>query len=79
MSKNEILNIINTFSVKERLELIESILIKLRKESNLSSIDLPKGSSGNDLLMFAGIWDKETAESFDKSTKECRKIDLNQW
>lgn len=79
MSKNKILNIINTLSVRDRLEIIESILIKLRNEPNLSSVELPKGSSGNDLLMFSGIWDNETAEIFDKSTKECRKIDLNEW
>lgn len=79
MGKNEILNIINTFPVSKRLELIQSILADIKVENELSKNKPIKSSMGKDLMEFAAVWDESTAKDFQKSLSDCRKIDLNEW
>ena len=79
MSKREILDLINNYTVNQRLELIQSILSGIQGKHPTSIIDHSKQSTGKDLKEFAGLWDEETANDFHKSLEDCRKINLNEW
>jgi len=79
MSKAEILNIINTFPLSQRLDLIKSILDQINLEKQeLEVLDFKK-QNNNSLVEFAGIWDQKTTNAFHNSIKDCKKVDINGW
>jgi hypothetical protein len=79
MSKAEILNIINTYPLSQRLDLIKSILDQINlEEHELEEVDFKK-QNNNSLVEFTGIWDEKTANAFHNSIEDCRKVDFNEW
>ena len=80
MTANELIQTANTYSLVERLEIVEGILKKIRED------DLPKEKNGthtvsqkSGILDFAGIWSEEEASVFETAVEESRKIDENEW
>ena len=80
MTAHELIQTANTYSLVERLEIVEGILKKIRED------DLPKEKNGthtapqkSGILDFAGIWSEEEASVFETAVEESRKIDENEW
>jgi len=79
MTANELIQTANTYSVVERLKIVEGILKKIRED------DLPEKeathtvSQNSGILAFAGIWSEEEASVFESAVQESRKIDTNEW
>ncbi len=73
MGKTDILDIVNRFSVADRLRLVEEILRTIREE------EVEEKHSGNELLEFAGIINDEEAAEMKFAVSESREIDLDGW
>jgi len=78
MNENEILNIVNHYSIADRIRFIEAVVQKIREEE-LGLLPIRVGYSGENLLEFAGIWNEESAMQMEKAVEESRKIDLDEW
>ncbi|NBC24317.1 MAG: hypothetical protein GVX78_01720 [Bacteroidetes bacterium] len=78
MNENEILNIVNNYSIADRIRFIEAVVQKIREEE-LGLLPIRVGYSGENLLEFAGIWNEESAMQMEKAVEESRKIDLDEW
>ena len=74
MEKSEILDMVNALPVSDRLEMVEEIIKKIRKEKSLGA-----EPSGTGILEFAGIIDNKEAEVMMDAISESRKIDYNGW
>lgn len=73
MGKTDILDIVNRFSIADRLRLVEEILRTIREE------EVEEKHSGNELLEFAGIINDEEAAEMKSAVSESREIDLDGW
>lgn len=73
MGKTDILDIVNRFSIADRLRLVEEILRTIREE------EVKEKHSGNELLEFAGIINDEEAAEMKSAVSESREIDLDGW
>lgn len=73
MGKTDILDIVNRFSIADRLRLVEEILRTIREE------EVEEKHSGNELLEFAGIINDEEAAEMKSAVLESREIDLDGW
>ena len=74
MGKNDILELISTFSVSERLLLIEEIIKGILEEGE------KKAKSGAPpILELAGILTEEEAGEMEEAVQESRKVDLDGW
>ncbi|MGB3548584.1 MAG: hypothetical protein WBA17_16545 [Saprospiraceae bacterium] len=79
MGRNDILAIIKTFSIEERLYLSEKILASIREEVVTKEVEESDRYSGKKLIELAGIMSPDEAENFDEAISECRKIDADGW
>ena len=70
MGKTDILEIVNSFSISDRLRLVEEILRTIREE------EVTDIHSGNELLEFAGIISEKEAKEMKTAVAESRKLDL---
>ncbi|MEL7119329.1 MAG: hypothetical protein AAFO07_07810 [Bacteroidota bacterium] len=79
-STNELITLINKFSLTERLKIVEEVLRGIREEK---SIDLEEKAIENfnkpRILELAGIYSEEEANEFSEAVDEARKIDDNEW
>jgi hypothetical protein len=73
MGKTDILDIVNRFSIADRLRLVEEILRIIREEK------VNEDHSGNDLLEFAGIINDDEAQEMKSAISESREIDIDGW
>lgn len=74
MEKAEILEMIQTLSIPDRLEILEEVLRKIRKAKSLGT-----EPSGTGILEFAGIIEEKEATVMLEAISESRKIDYNGW
>jgi len=74
MEKSEILDLVQALPITDRLEILEEVLWKIRKEKSLGT-----EPSGTGLLEFAGIIDQKEATAMTEAVSESRKIDYNGW
>ncbi len=81
ISSNEVINIIKSFSLTERLMIVEEILRNIREENvKQKSTDHPKKENSKlGILNLAGIINEEEAKVFDCAVEESRKIDRDEW
>ena len=75
MGKNDILELINTFSVSERLELVAEIIKAIREEEGEKEPE----SGTPQILELAGILNEEEAGEMEEAVQESRKVDLDGW
>jgi len=80
VSTNELIKLINTFSLSERLKIVEEVLRGIREEK----IVIPNDKEGESneppkILELAGVMTDEEASEYDKAVEESRKIDENEW
>lgn len=75
MGKHDILELISTFTVPERLQLIEEIIKGIREEESLKEVE----SETPQILELAGILDEKEAQEMEEAVQESRKIDLDNW
>ncbi|MBX2926899.1 MAG: hypothetical protein KF852_03595 [Saprospiraceae bacterium] len=77
VSSTEIVNLVKSLSLSERLMIIEAILKNIREENESRSKANPikNGNSPEaDILSMAGIFDEEEAAVFHSAVKEARNI-----
>jgi len=58
MNENEILNLVNNYSIADRGRFIEVVVQKIREEER-GVLPIKVDYSGKSLLEFAGIWNEE--------------------
>jgi hypothetical protein len=81
ISSNEVINLIKSFSVTERLMIVEEILRNIREEN---VVPVVKEDSKNEnaepaILSLAGVIDEEEADVMTSAVEESRKIDRDEW
>lgn len=70
MTVNEYINIVDKFSLSDKLRIIEELSKKIR----LGKEKMEKEKKKN-LSDFFGAWTEKEASEFEKSLKDCDKID----
>ena len=78
VSTNELITLINKFSLTERLKIVEEVLRGIREEK----VVIPKENGENKepkILELAGIMNEEDASEYEKAVEESRKIDKDEW
>jgi len=80
VSTNELIKLINTFSLSERLKIVEEVLRGIREEK----IVIPNDKEGKSneppkILELAGVMTDEEASEYEAAVEESRKIDKNEW
>ena len=79
-SSNDLLKLINSLSLAERLKIVEEILRTIREEGvDAKASESGKASGGAALLKFVGIMTEEEARVWDEALAESRKIDQDEW
>lgn len=81
VSSNEVISLIKSFSLSERLLIVEEILRNIREE-NVKNKELPKTIEENEvspILSFVGILDDKEANLMENAIDESRKIDSHEW
>ncbi len=80
LSTNELVMLINKFSLTERLKIVEEVLRGIREEDIViqddksgDSDELPK------ILELAGVMTEEEAAEYKEAVKESRKVDKDEW
>ena len=80
VSTNELIMLINKFSLTERLKIVEQVLRGIREEDIViqddksgDSDELPK------ILELAGVMTEEEAAEYKKAVEESRKVDKDEW
>ncbi|MEZ5057317.1 MAG: hypothetical protein R2879_09810 [Saprospiraceae bacterium] len=76
VSASEVISMINKFSLKERLRIVEEILRGIRNEdvvidTETEKKDYPKPK----ILELAGILSEDEAADYEKAVEDSRKID----
>jgi len=79
MTTNQLIQTANTYSVVERLKIVEGILKKIREDELPEKAATHTVSQKSGILAFAGIWSEEEASVFESAVQESRKIDTDEW
>ena len=80
VSTNELITLINKFSLKERLKIVEEVLRGIREEKVVTLNDRGNESKGvPKILELAGIMSEEEASVYYEVVEESRKIDRDEW
>ena len=77
VSANELINLINEFSLTDRLKIVEEVLRSIREEKT-EMIEREEKTEPR-ILELAGIFDESEAAEFKTAVEESRKIDKNEW
>lgn len=76
ISSQEIIKLIERFSITERLWIVEEVLKNIREEKlDVTPSEVAKPS----LLALAGIMDDEEAKVWYEAVEESRKVDEHEW
>lgn len=79
-SANELIAIINKFSLTERLKIIEEVLRRIREDNVVVQQEGEKGVyMPPKILELAGVMTEEEASAFENAVEESRKIDESEW
>ena len=74
------ITLINKFSLKERLKIVEEVLRGIREEKVVTLNDRGNESKGvPKILELAGIMSEEEASVYYEAVEESRKIDRDEW
>lgn len=76
VSSDEVVKLVESFSLTERLLIVEEILKSIRKEK-LEVERVEDARPG--ILALAGIISDNEAESWHEAIDEARKIDVHEW
>lgn len=81
ISSNEVINLIKSFSITERLMIVEEILRNIREENVVPVVkdDSKEEDTEPAILSLAGVIDEEEADVMTSAVEESRKIDRNEW
>ena len=79
MGRNDILTIIKSFPIDERLFLIEDILKSVREDHITSTSEKSEMYSGENLVELSGIVNEDEAKNYEEAISESRKVDINEW
>mgnify|MGYP006267269693 FL=1 len=80
VSTNELITLINKFSLKERLKIVEEVLRGIQEEKAVTLNDRGNESKGvPKILDLAGVMSEEEASVFYEAVEESRKIDRDEW
>lgn len=77
VSTNELISLINEFSLTERLKIVEEVLRVIREEKTY--IDDDKEPTKPKILELAGLFDESVADEFKVAVDESRKVDRDEW
>jgi len=80
VSTDELIVLINKFSLKERLKIVEEVLRGIREEKVVALSD--PGNESKDvpkILELAGVLSEEEASVYYEAVEESRKIDRDEW
>ncbi|HKK58338.1 MAG TPA: hypothetical protein VJ937_02570 [Salinivirga sp.] len=80
VSTNELIALINKFSLAERLKIVEEVLRGIRENNTAGSDE--EGKSTNEpprILELAGVITDEEASAYEEAVEESRKIDKDEW
>ena len=79
-STREVLELIQAFSLSERLMIVEEILRSLRQEASMAEEKIAAGKDdGPAILALAGTIDDQEAAVFEEAVRESRKVDRDEW
>lgn len=77
VSSSEIISLIKSLSLTDRLKIVEEVLRNIREEN------MTKGSNEKEveppILSLAGIIDEEEAKIWNSAVEESRQIDEDEW
>ena len=81
ISSNEVINLIKSFSITERLMIVEEILRNIREENvvPVAKEDSKEENTEPAILRLAGVIDDEEADVMTSAVEESRKIDRDEW
>lgn len=79
VSTNEIVNAINSFSLSERIKIIEAVLRNIREEKIEVKTEKEVLKNDSPIGKFVGILNEEEATIFEQAVQESRKIDKSEW
>jgi hypothetical protein len=80
VSTNELITLINKFSLTERLKIVEEVLRGIREDRTVGSDDEEKETNKSPkILELAGVMTDEEASVFNEAIEDSRKIDEDEW
>lgn len=80
VSTNELITLINKFSLAERLKIVEEVLRGIREDRAVGSDDEKKETNKSPkILELAGVMTDEEASVFNEAIEDSRKIDEDEW
>lgn len=80
VSTNELITLINKFSLSERLKIIEEVLRGIREDNIVSPEEREKGTNDPPkILELAGVMTEEEASVYEEAVEDSRKIDRDEW
>jgi hypothetical protein len=80
VSTNELITLINKFSLTERLKIVEEVLRGIREDRTVGSDDEEKETNKSPkILELAGVMTDEEASVFNEAIEDSRKIDKDKW
>mgnify|MGYP006285179185 CR=1 FL=1 len=80
VSTNELITLINKFSLAERLKIVEEVLRGIRENDTTDSDEEGKGTNKRPrILELAGVITDEEASVYEEAVEESRKIDEDEW
>lgn len=80
VSTNELISLINKYSLTERLKIVEEVLRGIREEK-IEVADKEEGGANEPpkILELAGVMTEEEANEYTAAIEESRKIDEDEW
>ena len=80
VSTNELITLINKFSLTERLKIVEEVLRGIREDRTVGSDGEEKETNKSPkILELAGVMTDEEASVFKEAIEDSRKIDEDEW
>ncbi len=81
ISSNDVIKLIKSFSITERLMIVEEILRAIREENAVQKVTegAEEKNSEQTILSLAGVIDEEEAKVLTSAVEESRKIDRDEW
>lgn len=81
ISSSEVINLIKSFSIAERLMIVEEILRNIREENVVPVVkEISQEENAEPAILgLAGVIDEEEADLMTSAVEESRKIDRDEW
>lgn len=80
VSTNELITLINKFSLTERLKIVEEVLRGIREDNIVGPDEREKETNDPPkILELAGVMTEEEASAYEEAVEDSRKIDKDEW